>query len=352
LNKERIVKKFVYTMLLAALALGCSKEESKQETTATEKPTDAPPATEVAKKEKAPAPAIDERLKPHFEAGKDCKWDKYGMAMCDASSEIRKFAFENQSDSKLAASCAACLTHDDATIRGLAAECMGGFNDSARIPHLAAGLDAFEAEKSPELRTAIAKAFSNGNAKESGVEDRVIALVRKLAKEPDGMLSASYLIDSMFPSYLMQATESPSKAAGDLAIEMAPRNDRLGERALAALSKLNDRGPEACKVIVEIAQGDNWTSAVESMCQIKGVCADGLDPVINHIADQLAKGKFNLSEYSATKQLLKRATLTKKQLKKLQKASRVLVKKARKTSFAKASKELAKAMKKYKPPKG
>jgi hypothetical protein len=344
------MKEIACAMLIAALVPGCSKEDTKLEPAAAAKPADAPPAGEAAKPGKPRAPAIDARLKPHFEAGKDCKWNEYGLANCDAATAIHKLAFENQSDPKLAASCAGALAHEDAKIRGLAAECMGGFNDRARIPHLAAGLDAFEAEKSRRIGAAIARAFSNGNAKESGVEDRVIALVRKLAQDPKGEISASYLIDSMFPSYLLQKTRPPSRAAGDLAMEMARKKGPLGHRATVALGKLHDRGPEVCKVLAGIARGDDWAAAVESMSQLEDTCADSFDPVVDRIAGQLKSGQFGLSEYAAIRQLLRRATLKKAHIAKLRKASRARLKRERKTHFAKSAKDLAAALKDYAPP--
>jgi len=339
--------------LVTVLCFGCGKDSDKKKPE--KQPAEGPaPATATDNSAKPPAPAPtaprDPRIAELFAAGKDCTWNDSGLASCEAADKMKKLAFEQQSDSKLAASCAAALRDPEPTTRGLAAVCMSGFNDRTRIPLLAAGLDAFEAEKEPTLRAAIACAFSNGNARESGVEDRVIALVRKLAAEPGGDVPASCLLDSMFPQYLMQASEPPSKAAGDLALEMLGKEGRLKTRALEVVGLLSDRKPEVCKALAAVATSeDSWAPAVDTMATLGDACAAELDPIIDVIATAMKDNKYNTWEYQATKKLLRKTPLTKEQVKKLAPASKKLAKQV-KGVFADSAKEIAASLAKYPPP--
>ncbi len=337
--------------LTALLAFGCGKSEDKGEQKQQPKTEESADQVETTEKE-APAPAVprDPRIAEIFAAGKDCTWNDYGLTSCEAADKIKKLAFEHQSDDALAASCAAALTDPEPTTRGLAAACMSGFNDRTRIPFLAAGLDAMEAEKEPRMRNVIACGFSSGNARESGVEDRVIALVRKLAAEPDGDVPASCLLDSMFPRYLMQKTDAPSKAAGDLALEMLDKEGRLKTRALEAVGLLSDRKPEVCKALAKVATtSDAWAPAVDTMAGLHDACAAELDPVIDVIAAAMTDNKYSTWQYQATKKLLRYTPLTPKQVAVLKPASKKLAKKAEGV-FAKNAKEIAASLAKYKPP--
>ena len=60
-------------------------------------------------------------------------------------------------------------------------------------------------------------------------------------------------MSTLYPQYLMQNTDPPTKAAGDLALEMAKRSGPLRSRALSALGLLRDRAPEACSALTEEA---------------------------------------------------------------------------------------------------
>jgi len=346
----------ILVLSISVLAAGCGKDDKgKAPGKQPPKPAEASAAADKAAAKpqtKAPPPAPrDPRIAEIFAAGKDCAPGEQRFARCVSADKIAKLAFENQSDDKLAASCVGALRDPDPSTRVLAAECMKGFNDRARIPHLAAGLDAFEAEKDAKVRDIIACAFSNGNARESGVEDRVIALVRKLAANPSDDRAAGCLLGSMFPQYLFGKTDPPSKAAGDLALEMARKTGSVQTRALAAVALLTDRRAEVCEALAEIvgSSGDRWGPVVEAIAKVGDACVANLEPVIDALAKAMAEGRYDAWGYQATKQLLDNIPLGTAQVAKLAPAAKKLAKQA--TGFnADKAKEIAARLRKYQPP--
>ena len=343
----------VCAALFALAATACGKSE-KSSTDKPAEPSPTQPTEQAGEPPLEPAGSVpaarDPRIVELLAAGGDCEWNAIGLTTCDTASKLRKLAFEAQSDSALAASCVAALKDDDPKVRGLAASCVAGFNDATRGPHLAAGLDAVEAERKPEVRNAIACAFSGGNAREAGVEDRVIALVSKLASAPETEHTASCLFDSMFPQYLMAGTAPPSKAAGDLALSYLGRSGRLQQRAFDAVTLMKDRMPEVCAALEEVIKGGgDWAQAVDAMARFDAGCSAKLDTAIVAMASAMNENKYNTSEYSATRALLRRVPLTKEQVATLKKASRTLAKKAQGV-FQKGAKEIADKLAKYEPP--
>ena len=344
-----------FTLIALLCVASCGKDEPDQSKKPAAKPAvgaePAPFAGSAVKAAAAPAPR-DPRIAEIFAAGKDCTWNAQGLVLCEVGDEMRKLAFEQQGDDELAASCMGALKDPEPSTRGLAAVCMKGLSDATRIPHLGAGLDAFEAEKEPTIRVAVACAFASGNARESGVEARVIALVRKLAVEPDGDVPASCLLDSMFPQYLMQASKTPSRAAGDVALEMTGKSGRLQTRALEVVALLTDRKPEVCTALARVAtaaDGDMWPQAVDAMAKLGDGCAAELDPIIDIMAAAMAENRYNSWQYQATRSLLDRVPLSKAQVAKLMPASKKLAKQV-KGVFADNAKELATRLRKYQPP--
>ncbi|MGN6109328.1 MAG: hypothetical protein ACTHU0_29745 [Kofleriaceae bacterium] len=296
-----------------------------------------------------PAPR-DPRIAELFAAGIDCTWNSAGLTTCDAATQIERLAFAHQGDRKLAASCAAALRDLTPTTRGLAAACMRGFNNSARIPLLAAGLDAFEAEQDPKLRAAIAWAFSQGDARESGVEPRVIALVDKLSTDPAGQDAARSLLGSMFPQYLIGQPGPPSRAAGDLALALARRSWAGRARAIELVGLLVDRKPEVCAVLGELIRArTEWPAAVETLARFGAACTAEIPLAVDAIeADMLARA-FNVAHYSATRRFLARVPLSDLQLQRLRSASKRLVAGAGKVQRDSAT-QLAEQLASYEPP--
>jgi hypothetical protein len=325
-------------VVLALLA--CSKHDDKPKA----EPVAAQPQA-IAVDAAPRAVRRDPRIAELFKAGTACTWNDQGLTSCDAGTKLEKLAFENQNDQELAASCAAALRDPEPTTRGLAAVCMGHFNDSARIPFLGQGLDAFEAEKDPKIAHAIAWGFSRGNAHESGVEDRVIALVKKLDAAKDDDAAANFL-DTMFPQYLMQSTRPPSKAAGDLALALARKAGRHTQtRALEDIGLLTDRKPDVCAATTDALATELWPAAVETMTKFPADCQAQLPAAIDKVLAAMAAGTYE----DAMRLVVKRLTLTKDQLAKLAAGTKKLL--AKVPAWQKDRvKELAKLIAEYEPP--
>lgn len=340
----------LFSVVLLAFSCGKGSDNESTSTSPTNRDQPAPSKrVEPAVSKPPPAPPRDPRLTELFAAGAQCVWDKHGFTTCEAARKIEKLAFNHQSDKKLAAGCAEALTDEKPSTRGLAASCLKSFNERAKTPFMAAGLDAYEAEKQPALKLAIACALSRNNAHAAGVHDRVIALVRSLAAEPNGDQPASCLFSSLFPSYLMVKSDTPSKAAGDLALEYTQKTGRLLQRALEALPQMIDRKPEVCASLGKVAASAQWASAVQSMAKLGDACIAELNPVVEKMSEAMSEGKYNTREYSATRVLLRRMTLSKSQLGKLKRASKQLVASATGV-WEKSAKEIATSLANYKPP--
>ena len=287
----------------------------------------------------------DPRIAALFQAGADCTWNDIGLASCDAATKMEELAFQSQNDDQLAASCLAALHDPTPTTRGLAAVCLGGFNDRTRTPLMGAALDAFAAEKDPKLRHAIAWAFSRGNAKEAGVEPRVIALVRRLVAAGDDDAAANWL-DSMFPQYMMQTTPPPSKDAGDLALELARKaGPHAQTRALEDVGLLVDRKPDVCAALADAMKTARWAPAIETMTKFPADCAAQVDAAVDVVAAKMIEGDLQ----PAMKLLVQRVALTKAQVGKLAPAAKKMV--AKVADWQKRdAKEIAKLLAPYHPP--
>ena len=223
--------------------------------------------------------------------------------------------------------------------------CLGGFNDRTRTPLMGAALDAFMAEKDPNLRHAIAWAFSSGNAREGGVEPRVIALVRQLVAAGDDDAAASWL-DSMFPRYMMQTTPPPSKDAGDLALELARKaGPHTQTRALEDAGLLVDRKPDVCAALGDAVKTAQWSPAIETMTKFSTECAVQLDGAVDVIAAKMVEGDLQ----PAMKLLVERVALTKAQVARLAPAAKKMVAKVPDWQKQNA-REIAKLLAKYHPP--
>lgn len=344
--------KLIATLGIVLLTCGCGKDKDRDDGAKKPDPTAHKASDKPAEPEKLkapPAPPRDPELVELLKAGTDCTWDKYGMTRCESAEKMRKLAFNKQSNRTLAKSCAGALRDAEASSRGLAAICLKNFNERTQTPHLGALLDAFEAEKDPMLRTVLACATSRNNAKAAGVEDRVIGLVRKVAGEPDSDMRAGCLFASMFPAYLMARSDPPSRAAGDLALEFLHKTGHARERALEAVAQMTDRVPDACAALGQFVATDDWAPAVTAMAKLGDACTDSFEQIVATMARAMTDNKYKTRQYSATRAFLRGATLDKKQLGKLRKASKKLAKSA-KAPWTKSAKEIVDLLKNYKPP--
>lgn len=300
--------------LLLSLSCACGKSEDnssdkKSEVAQSEDIT----LAEIAKSQ-PPKVERDSRLVALFTKGKDCKWDESGHTQCPADKEINKLAFNNQGSKVLAASCAAAFSDPAYHVRGLAISCVRGFNDSARTPVLALGIDAYEKEKDLGFRHALSWAL-RGNAKEAGVEARTIELVGKLAKEPSTEIHAANFLTMLFPQYVM-GNSAPSKEAGDAALGFTKNSSKVVQRrAVEILGQLKDRSEEVCPVLVELTTEDYWTSPILSRAKLGESCLRDLDTVIGYITAKLESGNFFSGPKMALTQILKIAVLSKTQVK-------------------------------------
>jgi hypothetical protein len=265
--------------------------------------------------------ARDPAIAALFASGSSCAWNGGNVPSCPEPDQIHKLAFERQSDRVLAAGCADALRDPAMTTRRLAAECMGGFNDATREPLLAAGLDAFEAERDPRTRDAIAFAFSHGSARAAGIEPRAIAVVRSLVAHGDDD-NAANLLGLMVPMYLMQST-TVSKAGGDFALELAHKaGPRTQARALDYIAVLADRMSEVCRACGDALATEQWAAAVETLTKFPSGCPDEREPSSVVIGIHMRKGFYD----PVMPAFVKRLPLTPAQVGKLAAGSKTLVK--------------------------
>jgi hypothetical protein len=328
------------------MVIGCGKESSS-----TKKETP-PPTPPVAATDAAPPPAPrDSRLVPIFEAAvkQQCTWNDIGLAniSCEAEAAMREVAFQGQSDPALAASCVGALRDPDPIVRGLAAHCFGQLTNVTQSPLLGAVLDAVEAEKEPNIRTAIARAAGSANAIDAKLDERVVAMTKTLAADPTGDAAASSLLGALFPSYLAQTAPKPTPASVDLVLQLVKSGPGKStwQRAIELAPRLVDRAAEACAALVQIAasgEDDFWPRAVHSIGDLGAPCSsDALDPVIDVMVGAMQSNKYGMLEYQATTRLLERVQLTPAQNAKLEPATKQLAKQAPST-FKDQAKEVAK----------
>ena len=347
------MRKYLLSLTLSlTVYAACGKDEAKENNSSKPPATETAPLVKVAKPEPEAKPVVprDPRIATLFEAGKDCTWNEQGMTECPTAKEIKDLAFNGQGSDELAASCAAALTDESKSVRGLAAMCMQGFNDRTFTPLLGAALDAYEAESDPNLRRLFAWSFGSGNASKAGVEPQLMALIGKLASDNEGQIHASYLFTSMFPQYLANSPK-PSKEAGDFALKMAKGDEGpLRDKAIDALGLLPERAEEVCLVLSDLTTKETWTTTVAPMTKVGGACLENLDAIVGFIAQQLSTGNFWATHSMPLRQLLRKASLSKAHLSTLRKASKKNVATNKESAHSDSAKKIDAEIKAYEDP--
>jgi len=279
--------------------VGCGK--------AADKPAPAPAgsgSSAAAMKTAPPPPAAakpqikDDGAKQILAKGTTCKIsDSHELPMdCAEYKAIGEYAFQKQGDAAVAETCAAFLTDPDLGKRLLAAECIYKLNAVGKTPVLGAALDALETEKDPLVKVRIAWGISGAEAVTAKLDDRVLAVVNKLAADPLTELAAGYLFASLFPQYMMGSGPKPPAKAQALAIDAIGRDNKSMQNAAFNAIRMLDDKPAVCAALKAIIRPDakSWPNAAAAMAQLKDACVADVPRVIDLTLDQMAKGEMHL----------------------------------------------------------
>lgn len=282
---------------------------------------DAAPVVIAAPDAAAPAPApSDPRVVELLAMSPGCTWTWAGDPECDAGHRLSRLAHDHPQDVGIAASCAAALASDRAAERSFAASCLGEVDPTLVALHLATVLHAFEIERVPELRQAIAGAMSNTDAVGAGFEDRVVKLARAHGFLPDGDWPAASLLASLIRAGL------PSRPVADLTLELARHGGpRTRFVAFSVLPRLIDRLPEVCALVADLAATpDLLTDVLYIVAQTRDACVDQLDPVIDAMVAAMTAGTYDVAHYLPTRTIVQQTPLKAAQRDRLAAAARPL----------------------------
>lgn len=270
---------------------------------------------------------LEPRMRSLVTAALECWPPGLEWQRCDAAEQITHLSFKSVDDAALAAGCSALLDHPRQ--RELGAICLRNLAPTTMEPHLAHLLDAFQHEHDrggsamPSTLEQLASAISHVAAAHAGLEPRVIELVRKLVAEGGGWDPlAGTIMFSLFD-------ETPSRAAGDLALEFARRGyGHSQEMAFRLLPKLRDRMPEVCATMVELASAGRLRDPVMVIGDLGQACSGQLDPVVQAMVTAMEGGRYYSPEYESTEWLLSTTPLSSAQVARLLRASESLQRRA------------------------
>ncbi len=256
-----------------------------------------PPA--AAKPPAAPAKAQvkDDAAKQLIAKGTSCELRDGDLPLdCAEYKAIGDYAFQHQSSVEAAETCASFLGDPNPKKRLLAAECLFHFNAMGKTSALGFVLDAIETEQDPKIREREAWGIMDAEAVTAKLDDRVLALVTRLAADPKGDVAAGYLFGSLFPQYLMGHGPKPPAKAQALAIEALGRDGTgLQREAFNAVTLLDDK-PAVCAALDAELRPDakQWASAAEAVAAMKDACVANLAKTIDFVLARLAAGDDRL----------------------------------------------------------
>jgi hypothetical protein len=178
----------------------------------------------------------------------------------------------------------------------LAATCLDHMNARGVTPQLGAALDAIEAEKDDAVRKELAWGIKNAEAVTAKLDDRVIAVVTKLAADPKTEPAAGDLFDTLFPQYMMGSGPKPPAKAQALAIEALKRDGTAMQHSAFNAVKLLDDKPAVCAALGQAIRADakQWASAADALADLKDACAADLPRVVDLTLTRLAAGDDHL----------------------------------------------------------
>ncbi|HSD90083.1 MAG TPA: hypothetical protein VLB44_21275 [Kofleriaceae bacterium] len=254
-------------------------------------PTPPPPAA-AAKPQ-----AKDDGAKQLLAKGTTCELQQGSLPLdCAEYKAMGEYGFQNQGSDAVAETCASFLQDPDAKKRLLAATCLDHMNARAVTPQLGAALDAIEAEKDVAVRKQIAWGIKGAEAVTAKLDDRVIAIVTRLAADPKTEDVAGDLFDTLFPQYLAGSGPKPPAKAQALAIEALGRDGTAMQHSAFNAIKLLDDKPAVCAALAAAIRPDakQWANAADAFADIKDACIADLPRVIDLTLARLAAGEEHL----------------------------------------------------------
>jgi hypothetical protein len=289
------------TALLACLVLpACGNESAK--------PAPSPPplgsgSAQVTPPPAPPKPALPSERDPEAAkrvlAGAACPLQNDDISLSCPEREVAgKYAFEHQQSVAIAATCAELLEHSNQSVKLVAAHCLDQLTAIATTPVLGPVLDTLEAEPDVTARRAIAWGIKGAEAATAKLEDRVLALVDKLARTPEDEAAAGNVLDTLFPQYLMDTAPKPPPAAQ--AVVLAALARKQGDLFIRAcdLVRLVEDKPAACAAVAAAIDpgASEWWRALAALNDLGAPCASHAPAAIEVALAQYAKGKIDTPE--------------------------------------------------------
>lgn len=288
--------------LLASLVLAaCGKESAKPA------PAPSPPpvsSANVPTTQKAPPKAAlpserDPEAAKLVTAGAACPLQDEDIALsCPEREAAGKYAFEHQQSVAIAATCAELLEHSNQAVKLVAAHCLDSLTSVAVTPVLGPVLDTLEAEPNVKARRAIAWGIKGAEAATAKLEDRVLALVAKLAQKPEDEDAAGNVLDTLFPQYLLQEGPKPPLAAQ--AVVLAAFARKQGGMFIRAcdLVRLVEDKQAACTAVASAIDpaSSEWWRALAALNDLGTPCASHAPAALEVALARYAKGQIDSPE--------------------------------------------------------
>jgi hypothetical protein len=169
-------------------------------------------------------------------------------------------------------------------------------NAVSATTQLGAALDAIEKEQDPVVREQLAWGIKSAEAVTAKLDERVLAVVNKLAADPKAETAAGHLFGTLFPQYMMGSGPKPPKAAQALALESLGRDGTYMQRTAFNSVKMIEDKVAVCAALGKVLQPDSkrWSDAVGSMIDLKDACAADLPKTIDFMLERLAAGDASL----------------------------------------------------------
>jgi hypothetical protein len=256
-------------------------------------PKPSPPSAQPAAK-----PMIkDDGAKQLLVKGTTCKLQQDSLPLdCPELKAIGDYAFQHQGSTEASETCAAFLADPDPLKKKLAAECLAHFNSNGVTPSLGFALDAIEAETDPKIKEEIAWGIKSAEATTAHLDDRVLAIVQRLAADPKTETAASYVFSSLFPQYMMGSGPKPPAKAQAVALQALRADGTAMQREAFNAVQLLDDKPAVCAAIDAdlSATAKQWALAADAVASMKDACIASLAKTIDFVLARMVAGDDHL----------------------------------------------------------
>lgn len=316
-------------LVMALLVVGCSKGKGEPASTGSAAPS-APPSASPGAPAQQPQrePTVAEALRKAATCPMEESRVKGGCAANDAWQRFQEVRVD--APVPFAAACAELLRDPEESVRVLAARCVADRGQAVAVDKGIAEtvMAAAEAEKSAQVRLALATAASKLDLGATGHGERALGWLKAAAADGD---TANEVTVRLIGAVMTAAGTCSACVKTVMSLAKEHRSPPVREAALAKLTKATGHRAEVCKLYGDVvASGDTGGSAyaIEHIAGWGDRCKDQFDRVVKESEKRFddfdKNGRLGLVHILYLKRFMENPSVSAEQKKRVADAARKL----------------------------